>query len=98
LDYFQNFLTEEEAAKVVRTVDCNPWVKVIRRRQQFYGQVYYHTTRENAALQPGADASWRTLPISQFDWLKEKIESPRWKRAIFGDAKFPTQILVNECV
>lgn len=57
LGYFRNFLTPAEARIVLAVVDNNPWIKEIKRRQQFYGEVYYHTTRENAALQPGRQAS-----------------------------------------
>ena len=95
LSYFANFLSAEEQAKVVRICDSNPWVKIIRRRQQFYGEVYYHTTRPKAELQP-KDHPTPSLDIGQFDWLRQKFESDLWKQRVFQDSEFPTQILVNE--
>ena len=34
--------------------------------------------------------------MSQFDWIKEKLESPEWRDLVFGGMSYPTQILVNE--
>ena len=69
--------------------------QAIRRRQQFYGEVYYHTTRDNADVQP-LDSNDDTLGLGEFDWLKERFESALWRSKVFGDTPFPTQILVNE--
>ena len=103
LDYYENFLNEEEELKVIDICDSNPWLKIIRRRQQFYGEVYYHTTHEQAQLQPDESSTdydrgilTPSLPISQFDWLKTKFETSPWKERVFGNNIFPTQILVNE--
>ena len=106
LSYYENFLSDEEQAKIIDIVDSNPWVKVIRRRQQFYGEVYYHTTSESTELQPTTAAaggdhdtdslSSLSLPISQFDWLQDKLESVPWRDRAFGDTEFPTQILVSK--
>ena len=101
IKYYANFLSSSDHARILEIVDGNPWRKVIKRRQQFYGEVYYHTTRENTELQPG-DSRLRVcedredaLPLSQFAWLEEKLSSPEWKDKLFGDLPFPTQVLVS---
>ena len=65
-------------------------------RQQFYGEVYYHTTGQNALVQPLDSKAENTLDISVFDWIREKLESEQWRRHCFGDLPYPTQVLVNE--
>ncbi|GMI21602.1 hypothetical protein TrCOL_g7407 [Triparma columacea] len=102
LSYHPDFLTPAEADLCMRIVDGNRWVEEIKRRQQFYGDVYYHTTRAGGyeKLQPrgGEGEGGLREDIGQFDWLKSKMTSPPWRSLIFGSLPFPTQILVNEYV
>ena len=50
--YYPSFLTPSESERVMGIVDVNGWSREIKRRQQFYGVVYYHTTRDYKKLQP----------------------------------------------
>lgn len=98
LSYYAAFFTEDEAARAIRTIDKNPWLNVIgQRRQQFYGEIYYHTTTVNPLAQP-EDAKRDALALSEWSWLRRKLEATPWKRRVFGDSSFPTQILINEYI
>lgn len=50
--YLKNFVSNGEERRLLAEIDSNPWSKVFRRRQQFYGEVYYHTAQEVADVQP----------------------------------------------
>ena len=39
LEYYENFLSPEEEENILAICDSNPWLKIIKRRQQFYGTV-----------------------------------------------------------
>jgi alkylated DNA repair dioxygenase AlkB len=52
LTYISNFLTQEEHDKLLDIIDSNPFSTAIHRRQQFYGETYYHTTHDLPAIQP----------------------------------------------
>lgn len=55
LRYYPNFLSAEEQRQVLDVLDADGgsrWCKVFRRRQQYYGETYYHTTQNSAAVQP----------------------------------------------
>ena len=41
--YFPNYISEEEEKLLMEIIDKNNWRKDIRRRQQHYGMLYYHT-------------------------------------------------------
>ena len=47
-------------------------------------------------VQPVDSKAANTLDIRVFDWLRDKLESPAWRDRCFGEAPYPTQILVNE--
>jgi len=50
--YYRNFLSPSEQAELLALIDSNPWQEgVIARRQQFYGEVYYHTSFKSKVLQ-----------------------------------------------
>ncbi len=52
LEYYRDFLSLQEQEELLAIVDANPWQEgVIARRQQFYGEVYYHTSFKSKALQ-----------------------------------------------
>lgn len=89
LSYIPNFLTGEEQEKIWSIVYSNDFAKVIHRRQQFYGEVYYHTTPDITALQPAEEDA--ALPLEQFDFLLNRLDQ-------FFPTRKPTQILVNEYV
>jgi alkylated DNA repair dioxygenase AlkB len=52
ISYIPCFLSTTEQQRVIDIVNANPFAKVIHRRQQFYGETYYHTTPNISALQP----------------------------------------------
>ncbi|KAJ3336669.1 hypothetical protein HDU91_001705, partial [Kappamyces sp. JEL0680] len=60
-----DWLTEEQERRLVDTIDAHPFSQVIQRRQQFYGQVYFHTKTDNTALQPmHGDGATKPAPVS----------------------------------
>lgn len=50
--YFPAFLTESDERRIMEIVDSRRWSTVFRRRQQFYGEIYYHTSGAVPAVQP----------------------------------------------
>lgn len=51
--YLPDFLSLSEQAATVAALDARPYQRLIHRRQQFYGQVYYHTPQcPRSTLQP----------------------------------------------
>lgn len=54
--YVPNFLTLAEQTTLLQTIDSFPYMKQIHRRQQMYGEVYYHTTHDIPQLQPKVEA------------------------------------------
>ena len=52
LEYHRDFLSSREQDELLALVYSNPWQEgVIARRQQFYGEVYYHTSFKSKVLQ-----------------------------------------------
>eukprot|EP00537_Pseudo-nitzschia_pungens_P008545 CAMPEP_0172370080 /NCGR_PEP_ID=MMETSP1060-20121228/36127_1 /TAXON_ID=37318 /ORGANISM="Pseudo-nitzschia pungens, Strain cf. cingulata" /LENGTH=323 /DNA_ID=CAMNT_0013095239 /DNA_START=81 /DNA_END=1052 /DNA_ORIENTATION=- len=52
LEYYRNFLSPQEQSELLDLLNSNPWQEgVIARRQQFYGEVYYHTSFKSKFLQ-----------------------------------------------
>jgi len=56
LHYVSNFLSQHEQNRIMDIIDSRPFANAIHRRQQFYGETYYHTTHHLAVAQP-VDAS-----------------------------------------
>ncbi|CAE8603084.1 unnamed protein product [Polarella glacialis] len=55
LRYYPNYFSADEEQQLLKIVDADDgrrWTKVFRRRQQFYGEVYYHTSQDVSAVQP----------------------------------------------
>jgi alkylated DNA repair dioxygenase AlkB len=52
LRYYRNFYSPTEQAELLAAIYTHPWQKILARRQQFYGEVYYHTNYRNTLLQP----------------------------------------------
>jgi alkylated DNA repair dioxygenase AlkB len=77
LYYEPNFMTEEEQKQAIELVDSNEFANVIARRQQFWGDVYYHTSHDLAAIQPVSQekTDLNRLDIEQFRWLLDKLDS-----------------------
>lgn len=95
LTYVRDFLTQEEHDKLVSIIDSNPYSDAIHRRQQFYGETYYHTTPTISSIQPQKDFEKSgALPMYHMDWLVDKIIR---ETDIFKHDP-PTQCLVNEYV
>ena len=56
LEYYPDFLSPQEQEELLALIDANPWQEgVIARRQQFYGEVYYHTSFKSKVLQGCSD-------------------------------------------
>lgn len=56
LEYYRDFLSLQEQEELLAIVDANPWQEgVIARRQQFYGEVYYHTSFKSKVLQGSSE-------------------------------------------
>jgi alkylated DNA repair dioxygenase AlkB len=92
LVYIPNFITDEEHDILWNIIYSNPFTQLIHRRQQFYGETYYHTTHDVKALQPVGE-SINHLDIKQFSFVIEKLK----KNGYFVDCD-PDQVLVNEYV
>lgn len=94
LDYYPSYLSPDEVNRVMEIIDGNTWIKEIRRRQQHYGYVYYHTRHNLPTVQPSEQekADDRKLPLESFDFLIERMI----RDGIFPRDDPPTQCLVNE--
>jgi alkylated DNA repair dioxygenase AlkB len=58
LEYYPNWLSVQEQIELLELVDSQPWQSgVIARRQQFYGEIYYHTTFKSKLLQPATSTT-----------------------------------------
>ena len=96
LTYIPEFLSREEHDCLVNIIDNNPFSSAIHRRQQFYGETYYHTTPTIASIQPKvSEERVGALPIDAMQWLINKIVKET--KTVF-DQHPPTQCLVNEYV
>ncbi|KAI8891814.1 hypothetical protein BC833DRAFT_626438 [Globomyces pollinis-pini] len=92
LYYYPDFVNDSEQNDIVDLIDSNPWHHVIRRRQQFYGDIYYHTKCDSTDLQPKDKIV--NLPMEKFKWLLQRCIDNNH----FGaDPNYhPDQVLVNE--
>jgi hypothetical protein len=73
--YYPDFLSSEEAQRIMDIIDSNPWRNAVRRRQQFYGDIYYHTPHDVPEIQPKFDrveAKFNTDEVLKSD-SKESI-------------------------
>lgn len=94
LRYYKNFYSVDEQAELLAAIYEQPWQKILARRQQFYGEVYYHTNYRNKLLQPGQTEQEET-PFSLDMSRLQPFLAPKCQ-AFFGEQGFPSQILVNE--
>ena len=98
LFYHPMFISVDEQNRILDIVYGNNWSLVLHRRQQFYGQVYFHTTHDLKTIQPmsniPADDAVNELlhDINAFDWLIDRLMDLK----LFNER--PTQVLVNEYV
>lgn len=84
MTYLPSFLTEEEQANLLQTVDYFPWLNDLKRRVQHYGYKYDYTTK---VVRP--DMSVGPLP-DQFKVLARKM----YDCDILSE--MPDQLIVNE--
>lgn len=101
LVYIPNFLSAEEHDKLVDLINSNPFCHIIGRRQQFYGETYYHTTHNDPRLQPKSkeNDTVHKLSMDPMDWLVKKIQDlPELNLFNPDEDELPTQCLVNEYV
>jgi alkylated DNA repair dioxygenase AlkB len=104
LSYYKNFFSREEQAELLTSIYEQPFQQIIARRQQFYGEVYYHTSHKNRLLQPSQAGSNKkayddddegspiSLPVETLlPHVQERCQP------FFNEADgFPSQLLVNE--
>ena len=96
LTYIPNFLSDEEQIKLVNLIDSNPFSTVIHRRQQYYGEVYYHTSKDVSEIQPSEEEQHiGALPLQDMQWLIDKLIA---ETSVFQADHPPTQCLVNEYI
>ncbi|KAI9193262.1 uncharacterized protein BJ171DRAFT_587943 [Polychytrium aggregatum] len=99
LHYIPNAITEEQEQQIFRIVDSRPYSTTIHRRQQFYGERYYHTTHDLTALQPMTEqqAKLQSYPLEDMQWLLDHLlPKVAMVTSVVNDTQPPTQILVNE--
>ncbi|KAG2378735.1 hypothetical protein C9374_007883 [Naegleria lovaniensis] len=72
LIYIPNYLSEEQANKLLAHVDSRPWFdSLISRRIQCYGIHYYYTKLFHAGLQPMRRS---LLPLHELEFVTTRIE------------------------
>lgn len=94
MSYYPSYITSLECEKLLQIIENNPWVKEIRRRQQHYGYLYYHTRHNLETLQPIEQEIKTCLPLESFNFLIERMINDK----IFPKDDPPTQCLVNEYI
>jgi alkylated DNA repair dioxygenase AlkB len=74
----------------------------VHRRQQYYGDTYFHTTHDCARLQPAEkDAGAQRYEFTELEWIVDKLFEPQYRHlAIFkaDHSNYPNQVLVNEYI
>lgn len=101
--YIPNFISIQEEKKILNIFDSHQYQKIIRRRQQFYGPTYYHTTHNLKSIQPiNKNEDKYSLNINKFKWLIDKFFDINYNKGynIFNNdySNYPNQILVNEYI
>ncbi|KAI9341127.1 hypothetical protein BDR26DRAFT_330964 [Obelidium mucronatum] len=92
--YLPNCLTALQETQILNTIQETPYESLsIRRRLQFHGEVYYHTTHDVSTLQPNAPA---INPLEKVQWLIDHVLSTT--RHLYDPEISPTQLLVNEYI
>ena len=84
LRYVDDFVTVEEASRIVSHIDASTWIIDLRRRVQHYGFKYDYKVRS-------IDESMRVDPLPP--WAKS-LGNRLVKRGLFAD--IPNQVIVNE--
>ncbi|KAJ3251592.1 hypothetical protein HK103_002236 [Boothiomyces macroporosus] len=91
MQYIPNYVTPEEAKYIWDTVYDREFSTLIHRRQQFYGQRYYHTTCDLKDLQPTEEEEFKCYDLELFQGIITRLENDG-----FFEKGEVTQILVNE--
>ena len=96
LRYIPNFITQEEHDLLVKIIDGNEYSNEIHRRQQFYGELYYHTSSDLPSVQPSSEEQQygNAHSMQPMQFLIDKLI----KANIFEEHHPPTQCLINEYV
>ncbi|KAJ3071289.1 hypothetical protein HDU98_005566 [Podochytrium sp. JEL0797] len=94
MSYLPNVLSVAQERQLLATIAATPFESAnIRRRLQFHGEVYYHTTHDVAALQP-SKTHWN--PLSNMQWFVDHVlESTSH---VYSPVVQPSQVLVNEYI
>lgn len=82
--YIPEFLDLNEQKYALDIIDSAPWAGFVARRQQYWGEIYYHTTKDVAAIQPVAaeHSAAHSLPMQKFKWLLEKLYADQIYREV----------------
>lgn len=97
LTYCPDFISPEEEAELLRTVDGDgsAWKRHIRRAQQFFGVVYYQTSQAVPELQPTVDSplcAQSGRPLAELpEWFLPRLHAT----GVFGGAEV-NQVQGNE--
>ncbi len=96
LRYIPNFITQEEHDLLVQIIDGNDYSNEIHRRQQFYGELYYHTSSDLPSVQPSSEEQQyeNAYSMKPMQFLIDKLIQAN----IFDAHHPPTQCLINEYV
>ncbi|OEU09137.1 hypothetical protein FRACYDRAFT_195706 [Fragilariopsis cylindrus CCMP1102] len=87
LEYYSNFLTPIEQKDMLDLIYNNTFQEgIIARRQQFYGEMYYHTAFKSKLLQDENS--------NMMKWLDKTM--PYFKEELGPTIEKPTQVLINE--
>ena len=66
LQYYRNFVTENEKNEILAIIDGHKWCDRLMRKQQYYGIKYYQTKIEDHILQPNISTDHYPLHLFQF--------------------------------
>ncbi|KAJ3286971.1 hypothetical protein HDU79_006097 [Rhizoclosmatium sp. JEL0117] len=90
--YVPDVLSLAQESRILQTISETPFDESsIRRRLQFHGEVYYHTTHDLTSLQPSNPL---TNPLEKVQWLINHILTST--STLYTPGIPPSQLLVNE--
>jgi len=110
LEYYPNFLSKDEQTELINLIYSNRWQEgVIHRRQQFYGEIYYHTTFKSKILQgcyenginddkemkEQDNVSYKPIDMDKSGMRKWLLKCMPFFE-VEGLYEQPTQVLINE--
>lgn len=107
LYYMDNFITQSESDDILKLIDAREWSLHVDRRQQFFGETYYHTLHDLPEIQPVTADSTTAVPhypLTDFQWLIDRCVAAdqQYQWGVFNGETDTggavTQVLVNEYI